>query len=99
MRDHRQLGLKGIDDLTSFGELVEEFAEEFDIPEEYRETETPWFEPREGLDWIGTIRRHIESNPLSVTEPDQVLTDLGEYERLLEKASDVGARWHFQMDV
>ena len=35
-----QLGLTGIDDLASFVEL----DEEFEVPDELRETDIPWFE-------------------------------------------------------
>ena len=90
-----RLGLKGIDDLTSFGE----FDEEFDVPEECRETETPWFEPQEGIDWIDAIREHIETNSLSVKHLARVLEDLDEYREVLQRASKIGAKWHFQMDL
>jgi hypothetical protein len=90
-----KLGLKGIDDLTSFGEL----DEEFDVPEELRETETPWFEPSEGIEWVAAIRRHIEANRSSVKQRDRVLEELNEYEQVLHQAAKVGAKWHFQMDV
>jgi hypothetical protein len=89
------LGLKGIDDLTSFGDL----DEEFDVAEEHRETEIPWFEPREGIDWIAAIRRHILSNSSLVKEPDRILEDFAEYEQILQSAANIGAKWHFQMDL
>lgn len=91
----KKLGLKGIDDLTSFGEL----EDEFEVPEEYRETETSWFEAEEGLAWVDAIRGHIEANPKSVKQPDRVLADLDEYAQVLQQAARIGARWHFQMDV
>jgi hypothetical protein len=91
----KKLGLKGIDDLTSFGEL----DDQFDVPEELREKETPWFEPSEGIEWISAIRRHIESNRSSVKQPDRVLEELNEYARVLQQAAKVGAKWHFQMDL
>jgi hypothetical protein len=90
-----RLGLKGIDELTSF----ERWDEEFDLPEEHRETITPWFEAREGIEWVGAIRREIESIPSLVREPQRVLSDLGEYDRVLRAAGEVGARWHFEMDL
>ncbi|HJT78822.1 MAG TPA: hypothetical protein VJ739_16575 [Gemmataceae bacterium] len=90
-----QLGLKGIDDLASFGEL----DDEFDVPEEFRETETPWFEPTQGIEWVDAVRRHIEANPSSVKEPDRVLEDLNQYARVFQQAAKIGAKWHFQMDL
>ena len=32
-------------------------------------------------------------------EPDEVLSDLAEYEQVLRKAAEVGAKWHFEMDL
>jgi len=90
-----KLGLKGIDDLTSFGD----WDDEFDVPEELREVETLWFEPGEGIEWINAIHRHIESNRSSVKQPDRVLEELNEYAQVLEQAARVGAKWHFQMDL
>jgi hypothetical protein len=91
----KSLGLKNIDDLTSFGEL----DEAFDLPEELRETETPWFEADEGIRWVDAVRRHIESNRSSIPDADRVLADLEEYDAVFRKGAGIGAKWHFQMDV
>jgi hypothetical protein len=90
-----KLGLKGIDDLTSFGG----WDEELDAPEENRETITPWFDPQEGIDWVAAIRQHIEANNKAVTKPHAVLTELREYEEVLQQAATIGAKWHFEIDV
>jgi hypothetical protein len=90
-----QLGLKSIDDLTSFGEL----DEQFDVPEDLRESEEPWFEPAQGIDWVDALRRHIEANPTSVKQPDRLLDELNQYRRVFQDAAKIGAKWHFQMDV
>jgi len=90
-----KLGLKGIDDLTSFGDL----DDEFELPEEYRETQTPWFEPQEGITWVSAIRESIAANPSAVAEGERVLSDLAEYEALLKRAAEIGAKWHFAMDL
>ena len=90
-----ELGLKGIDELTSFAD----WDDEFDLPAEHRETVTPWFEAHEGIEWVGAIRRHVEADPSSVKEPDRVLSDLQQYEQVFQKAAGIGARWHFEFDM
>lgn len=90
-----ELGLKGIDELASFGDL----EDECDVPEEYRETETPWFEPEVGIAWVAGVRQAIQSNPSRMREPDRVLAELDEYHQLLQKAAAVKAKWHFAMDL
>jgi hypothetical protein len=90
-----KLKLKTIDELTSFGEL----DEEFDVPDELRETETPWFEAKEGIAWVSAIRKHIEANRSSVKDAERVISDLQEYEQVLTQAAKIGAKWHFQLDL
>jgi hypothetical protein len=90
-----KLGLKGIDDLTSFGE----WDEEFEVPEEHREAETPWFEAQEGIRWVSAIRAYITANEGAVPEKEHVLEDLVQYETLLKLADEIGAKWHFAMDI
>ena len=89
------LGLPGIDDLASFVGLDDELG----LPAELRDTDVPWFEPHEGLRWVTAVRQHVEANPASVKEPDEVLSDLAEYEQVLRKAEAIGAKWHFEMDL
>ena len=90
-----QLGLPGIDDFTGFTDL----GDEFEVPEAEREKDDPWFEPQEGLRWLAGVRRHIETHPDAVNEPDEVLADLAEYEQVLRKADAIGAKWRFEMDL
>src|SRR2546422_848998 len=71
-----KLGIRSIDELTSFAALDEEFI----VPAQHREATTPWFDAREGIAWIAALRQHIESNPSSVEKADRVLSDLAEYE-------------------
>jgi len=89
------LSLKGIDDLTSFAG----WDEEFDIPEEHREAETPWFDPAEGIRWVSAVSQYVVSNENAVPEPDQVLSELREYEELFKRAHEIGSKWHFAMDL
>lgn len=89
----KTLGLKGIDHFTSFAGL----AEEFEIPEEFRKS--PWFAPREGLDWIAAIRQHIDADHTSIKDANGLLADLQQYEQVLQRADAIGAKWHFEMDI
>ena len=90
-----QLGLKSLEQLTSYGDL----EDEFDVPDEMREIVTPWFEPREGLEWAAAIRRHVEANRSAVKEPERVIGELAEYEEVFGNAASVGAKWHFELDL
>lgn len=90
-----KLGLKAIDELTDFSR----WDRVLDVPEEHRQTETPWFEPQEGVEWVSAIRQHIESNRSLLKEPDRVMEDLDGYTQVLRKAAKIGARWHFEMDA
>jgi hypothetical protein len=89
------LKIKGIDDLTDFGA----WEEEFDVAENDRAVETPWFEPKVGLEWVTAVRQAVEGTPSSHSEPDRLIEDLKEYEAVLRNAEKIGARWHFEMDL
>ena len=68
-------------------------------PPEHREKAIPWFEAQEGIDWLAKVSGFIRKNPSSVKNSEQVLRDLGECSAILSKAKDVGAKWHFWMDI
>ena len=89
------LGLKDIFDLTSF----ESLDESLDLPDDLRDADSPWFDPQEGLSWVGHVIRHIEQHPASVADAERVLADLNEYVGLLRKAESVRAKWRFAMDI
>ncbi|MGL6077044.1 MAG: hypothetical protein ACRC8S_23045 [Fimbriiglobus sp.] len=91
----KELGLKTLDEMSSFADL----EEEFDLPDELRETETVWLTAKQGLTWVRAIRQHIEANPKSVKSAKSVLGELAEYEELLEKVAKIKAKWHFEMDI
>jgi hypothetical protein len=60
--------------------------------------EQKWYDPQEGLDWVGRVSAHVRANPSSVRNPKGMLADLEEYRTVLEQAKQVGARWNLQVD-
>ena len=68
-------------------------------PPGYQETEIPWFDAQEGIDWLEAVIGYIRANPSSVEEPDELLADLTDCGNVLRKAKAIGAKWHFWMDI
>lgn len=93
------LGLKAPEDYASISsDEAAAMAEDFDLDEEVQAPPEQWFDADEGLAWISQLRAHIESDRKSVKDPDSVLADLAEYERVLTQAKPIGAKWHFSVD-
>ena len=90
-----KLGVKSIDELTSFGDLVDEFDLTDDIPE----METAWFDPQYGIDWVKAVTQYVASNRSTLKEPDGVIEELDEYRQIFQKAKAIGAKWHFELDL
>ena len=99
-RAMKSAGLPRLDDFISFGgEEMEAMAEDFkvdDMPDWY--TGEHWFKANEGIQWIGSIRKLIQSKVDVVRELDAVLADLQEYENVLKQAAAIGAKWHLSID-
>jgi hypothetical protein len=54
-----------------------------------------WFQAPEGLSSVRTLIGFLEMNPVALgTETGTVLSELREYERVLQKTSLYGLRWH-----
>jgi hypothetical protein len=85
----RRLGLKTIDEFACFAA----------IGQAPKQTEVPWFDAQEGLDWVLALRHHFESGSSTIKNAQAILDDLVEYEEVLLAAATIGARWHFEMDV
>jgi hypothetical protein len=69
------------------------------MPPGYEETEVPWFDAREGIDWVKSLTTHIRAHPSSVSEANKLLDDLTELQDILCRAEQIGAKWHFGMDI
>ena len=68
-------------------------------PEDYEETEVPWFDPQEGIDWIEAVIGHVRENPTAVERAERLVQDLTECQDVLRKAKTAGSKWHFAMDI
>jgi len=68
-------------------------------PPEHQETEIPWYEAQVGIDWLDAVSKDIKSNPASVPNADQLLSDFSECIAILERAKSEGSKWHFAMDM
>jgi hypothetical protein len=68
-------------------------------PPECQETEIPWHDAQVGIDWIDAVASHIRSNPTSVANADELLTDFTDCLIALRRAKADRSRWHFAMDI
>ena len=63
-------------------------------PPGYEETDVPWFDPQEGIDWINAVIAHLRATPSAVEDTEQLVGDLTNCKRVLHKAQAAGAKWH-----
>ena len=85
--------------IKSVFELFSYAAQNDLCPPSYEETEVPWFDPQEGIDWLDVVISHVRSNPAAVERSERLVQDLTECQDVLRKANAVGAKWHFAMDI
>ena len=80
-------------DENSMSLLIEEGAGN---PELIRRLPPPqWYPASEGLETVRALVATLQDDPQQLgTEGQQVLSELQEYERVLEKAMARGLRWH-----
>ena len=80
-------------DENSMSLLIEEGAGN---PELVRRLPPPqWYSPADGLATVRALISALEDDPQQLgTEGPQVLTELEEYARVLDKANRAGHRWH-----
>jgi len=80
-------------DENSMSLLIEEGAGNPDL---MRRLPPPqWYSPGDGLTTVKALVAALEDDPLQLgTEGPQVLTELKEYARVLEKTMQAGLRWH-----
>ncbi len=64
-------------------------ADEIDVPDEQ------WFEPREGLRTVRSLKEHLASIPGA----EEVVLDLADMERVLQEADGRGLKWHLMIDA
>ena len=93
------LGLKTPDEYFSMGsDEAASMREEFGIGDDVQSPPEQWFDADEGLAWVARLRAHIQADSKVVKDPEAVLEDLAEYERVLTQAKAIGAKWHLSVD-
>jgi hypothetical protein len=90
----KKLKIPDINDLMSFAIAAAEFGADPDSPG----AQEKWFSAQEGLKWVRAVQTFIRSKPTSVKAVERVLSELTEYDELLQQAAKIKARWHFEMD-
>ncbi len=89
----KKLGLKRLDDLTSYEEIADEFGIEGDTQQDM------WLTAEEGITWTEALIDRFREEPKLLKNPDGVIKDLEECLGVLQKAEQIGARWRFSMDL
>lgn len=67
--------------------------EPLDTPEE------EWFAAKDGLLTVRALRQYLESHPAQLDRQQEILTELAEYQRILESLHQNNTRWHLAIDV
>lgn len=73
-------------------------TEEFELDESLPDLSEKWYDVDEGLNWVNQVRDFVRSNPNSLKQADAVLADLAEYEKVLQQAKTINAKWHLSVD-
>jgi hypothetical protein len=56
------------------------------------------FPAEDGLNAVRALAAHLQSEPRTVEQADEVIRDLRECERILSAAAQYGVGWHFEID-
>tara|TARA_R110001592_G_scaffold42588_8_gene138223 strand:+ start:8943 stop:9416 length:474 start_codon:yes stop_codon:yes gene_type:complete len=67
--------------------------EPLDTPEE------EWFAAKDGLLTVRTLREYLDSHPAQLDRQQEILTELAEYQRILESLDQNNTRWHLAIDL
>jgi hypothetical protein len=99
----KSLGICPLEEYVSYSPeearaMMEDMGTDPDDIEGMELPEQKWYDPQEGLDWVGQVSAHVRANPSLVRNPKGVLADLEEYGTVLEQVKEVGARWNLQVD-
>ncbi len=100
----KSLGISSLEDFMAMDsdedeEESEDFeAEDDDEPAAFDPPDQSWFDPAEGLDVVTQLMDGVKENPEDFVDADGLLEDLENLSFILEKALDLGARWHLSID-
>jgi hypothetical protein len=81
-----QLKIKSVFELFSYA------AQNDLCPPGYEETEAPWFDPQEGIDWLEVVIAHVRANPTAVERAERLVEDLTECQDVLRQAKAAGSK-------
>ena len=73
-----------------------------DDPESFDESEVEnetWFDPNEGLETIGVLLDYLRDKPKKIENPEGVIEDLEEFQKILEKAKNEELKWYLAQYV
>ncbi len=97
----KSLGVSEI--MSFFGANPEDYFDEddlgeFEIPEEYLNGK--WFDPKDGIETFEALLKYLSENPLSFdVETNALVNDLKDFEKILRKAEESGAKWHVEIEI
>lgn len=63
------------------------------------ETEVPWFDAKEGVQWLIALIDHLVAHPASLQNSSELADDFRACREVLQKATQIGAKWHFEIDI
>jgi hypothetical protein len=76
----------------------EDEIEELELPDE--QLSEKWFEPEEGIQMIRFLITHLHKNPSEFkNDTKELIADLEDFEKVLEKAKEFGAKWHVMIEI
>ncbi len=59
-----------------------------------------WFEPKDGLQVFEFLIEHLRKNKsMFGNETDDVISDLEDFRKVLEKAQEFDAKWHIEIEI
>lgn len=95
----QSLGLRDVNEFVSASpDDLMATAEELGIELPGEPPPEAWFAPEEGLSWILQLQNHLKARPNDVSNAEAVLSDLAEYQEVLDAAKENDVRWHFAVD-
>lgn len=79
-------------------EYADLFDEEIEIPED--QLGEKWFAPEDGLRTIRFLLERVRENPAEFeNDAEYLASDLADFERVLQKAQEAGAKWHVEIEI
>ena len=94
----------GPENPDALNHLVDHFDED-DDDDDHDETyaeelveDDGWHDPEDGLVLVRDLIEAITADPTSVNSPEEVLTELREFEAVLKQAGDFDLRWYLGIE-